>query len=282
MKYNRFNMVGSGTVIALILGGTASAQNLQSTSTPPTDQSLAPVATPAPVENSSKAALPGDISNSSPVATVNTVDALPPTPPGILPANTEIAFVVDEALSSKSVTAGTVIGITVSSDVKLGEAVAIPRGSKGKAEVTEVRKRGGFSKAGVLALKITSVALPDGQVIDLDDVIVQQGKRTILGTRNGINNGIDAIIGTGRVLGGLGGVGIASAGLVAVGFLIKGDHATVGTETALLARLKANTPINSLIPSATGEAANVSKVENDTLNAAATSATDVLPVTANQ
>jgi hypothetical protein len=77
---------------------------------------------------------------------------------------------IDRTVSSADVRQGDNVDFTTLDDVKVGDAVAIPRGSTAMATVTQAVPKGYMGKAGKLAMNIDYVRLPNGRQLALRGV----------------------------------------------------------------------------------------------------------------
>jgi hypothetical protein len=95
----------------------------------------------------------------------------------ILPANTEIIMSMNEDLTTKGGRAeeGTMFYLTVVSDVKVGDTVVIPRGSRGGGEVTWKTGKAVFGKSGKMDVELRYVEL-GGQRIEVEGKYRQEGE----------------------------------------------------------------------------------------------------------
>ena len=83
-------------------------------------------------------------------AVVETQAAAPMAAEVVLPANSEVVLTMNETVSSKSHRLGEKFSLTVAQDVKVNDAVVIPRGTRAVAQITRRTGKGGFGKSGKL------------------------------------------------------------------------------------------------------------------------------------
>src|SRR4051812_23119251 len=120
-------------------------------------QAPAPTAAPAPV--------------AAPVAAV----APAPAPQALmLPSNSEVILSLNEAVSSEDKRLGDMVSLTVSQDVRANNVVVIPHGTRGVAQITYRKGKGGFGKSGKLELDFRYVDY-NGQHIPLEGHYRQEG-----------------------------------------------------------------------------------------------------------
>ena len=101
----------------------------------------------------------------------------------MLPANTEVVLSMNEDLTTKggSIEEGSMFNLTVASDVKLGEMVVIPRGSRGAGEVTWKTGKGAFGKSGKMDIELRYVEV-GGQRIPVEGKYRQEGEGNTVAT----------------------------------------------------------------------------------------------------
>jgi hypothetical protein len=104
---------------------------------------------------------------------------------------------------------GDIFTMTVAQDVKSGDVVVIPKGSRATGEVVSVTNRGGFGKSGKIDIKINSVE-------------VGASRYALVGTH----------LQRGKGRGGAAVAGTIIAGVIA-GAFIKGDEADIPLSTEL-------------------------------------------------
>jgi hypothetical protein len=173
-------------------------------------------------------------------------DSTVPTPPAVeaaatqaadtvaaaaLPAGTAVLFSIDNAMATdkrefkkgetkpakdkrRITNAGDTFSATVMEDVKVGNHVVIPKGARGKGEVTMVTGRGGFGKSGKIEIKLNSLEIGE-KAYAMDGTHLQKGR-------------------------GRGGAAIAGAIIAGalVGMLIKGEEADIPARAEVTFRTK--------------------------------------------
>src|SRR5260370_37229229 len=84
--------------------------------------------------------------------------ALEPKPLGV-PADTVIAVVLDQTLSSKTSKSGDKFSATVESPIEVEGKIAIPKGARAEGVVNDAKAAGRFKGASALSLTLTSVTV---------------------------------------------------------------------------------------------------------------------------
>ena len=82
-----------------------------------------------------------------------------PPKPIVVPANTILTVVLDQAVGSKISTPGQAFSATMQSPVEVDGRVAIPKGSRASGIVKDAKPAGRFKGAATLALTLTSVTV---------------------------------------------------------------------------------------------------------------------------
>jgi hypothetical protein len=157
--------------------------------------------------------------------------------PLVVPADTVIAVVLDQTVSSKTSKPGDRFSATVESPVEVEGKVAIPKGARAEGVVNEAKAAGRFKGGALLVLKLTSVTVhgKDHEIQTSAAVTSSKGKgkRTAVMVGGGAAGGagIGAIAGGGKgaAIGALIG---AAAGTGGAGFTGNRDI-TLAAETAL-------------------------------------------------
>jgi hypothetical protein len=90
-----------------------------------------------------------------------TKEAAPRPQPIVVPADTTIAVVLDEAVGSKISTTGQTFTATVKAPVEVDGRVAIPKSARVSGVVKDAKAAGRFKGGAVLELTLTSVTLHD-------------------------------------------------------------------------------------------------------------------------
>ena len=157
--------------------------------------------------------------------------------PLVVPADTAIAVVLDQTISSKTTKSGDKFSATVESPVEVEGKVAIPKGARAEGVVKDAKAAGRFKGGAVLALTLTSVTV-NGKDYEIQTSAPTmsgkgKGKRTATMVGGGAAGGaaIGAIAGGGKgaAIGALIG---AAAGTGGAGFTGNRDI-TLAAETAL-------------------------------------------------
>lgn len=155
-------------------------------------------------------------------------EAAPRPRPIVVPADTVIAVVLDESLSSKTATSGQQFAATVSDPVEIDGRMAIPNHARATGIVKDAKAAGRFKGAASLELTLTSVEV-NGVNYDVHTSAPVQvgkgkGKRTAAMVGGGAGGGalIGGLAGGGKgaVIGGLIG---AAAGTGGAGLTGKAD-----------------------------------------------------------
>jgi hypothetical protein len=145
-------------------------------------------------------------------------EPIPAEPPGpeyhelILAADSVIGLQVETAVSSETATIEDPVMARVTRDVKVGDQVAIPAGSKARGEVTLVERGGKMKERARLGVRFTSIVLADGTEIPINSqTVIREGDAP--GRESAAKIGGGAIGGAiiGGILGGARGVAIGSA-----------------------------------------------------------------------
>lgn len=84
-----------------------------------------------------------------------------------LPFGTPVIVSLDSELSTESNLRGDSFSVTVAYDVLLDGVIAIPKGTKGRGEITFLTKKGAFGKPGIIGIALRDMQL-NGQKIILD------------------------------------------------------------------------------------------------------------------
>ena len=83
----------------------------------------------------------------------------PPPKPIVVPADTVLTVVLDQAVGSKISTPGQAFSATVQSPVEVDGRMAIPKGSRASGIVKDAKPAGRFKGAATLSLTLTSVSV---------------------------------------------------------------------------------------------------------------------------
>jgi hypothetical protein len=157
--------------------------------------------------------------------------------PLVVPADTVIAVVLDETISSKTSKSGDKFTATVESPVEIDGRVAIPKGARVEGVVSEAKAAGRFKGGAVLSLTLTSVTV-NGRDHEIQTSSAMtsskgKGKRTAVMVGGGAAGGaaIGAVAGGGKGAG-IGALIGAAAGAGGAGFTGNRDI-TLRAETPL-------------------------------------------------
>src|SRR6266852_484760 len=178
----------------------------------------------------------GPDANSSPSVADAGKKAIEPKPL-VVPADTVLAVVLDQTISSKTSSSGERFSATVESPVEVEGKVAIPKGARADGVVKEAKAAGRFKGGAVLSLALTSVTVggKDYEIQTSAPTMASKGKGKRTAAMVGGGAGGGALIGglagggKGAVIGGLIG---AAAGAGGAGFTGNRDI-TLRAETAL-------------------------------------------------
>lgn len=149
--------------------------------------------------------------SSSPSVAETVKKAISPKPL-VVPADTVLAVVLDQTLSSKTSKSGDRFSATVESPVEVEGKVAIPKGARVEGIVKDAKAAGRFKGASVLSLTLTSVTV-NGKEYQIETSAPTLGKKG-KGKRTAAMVGGGAA--GGALIGGLagGGKGAAIGGLI--------------------------------------------------------------------
>ena len=157
--------------------------------------------------------------------------------PLVVPADTVIAVVLDQTISSKTSKPGDRFTATVESPVEVEEKIAIPKGARAEGVVNEAKAAGRFKGGAALSLTLTSVTV-NGKDHELQTSAASmsskgKGKRTAVMVGGGAAGGaaIGAVAGGGKGAG-IGALIGAAAGTGGAGLTGNRDI-TLAAETAL-------------------------------------------------
>lgn len=229
---------------ALAIIGAASAANAQPINANSAKQAqAAPVSTNAPIvaqpiDNSAPHAIPpivAQLRSSSPA----TQAVVAPQPTKAITELRQLAIRLNSSLSSKTAKAGDLFEFTTVEDANVDGIGVVPKGLAGTGIVATSIKNGSFGKPGVLKLSLNELTFTDGKKVALDGSIGRVGTGQILADANGVSS----LITSASNLGGVGGAGMASVGIIAVSFLIKGQQAEISQTTTLNVNVKAKQPV---------------------------------------
>jgi hypothetical protein len=165
----------------------------------------------------------------------------PPPRPLVVPAETVISVVLDQAVGSKISTPGQAFSATVSAPVEVEGRVAIPKGARASGIVKDAKAAGRFKGGAVLSLTLTSITVKNEdyniQTTAPSETSTGKGKRTAAMVGGGAGGGalIGGLAGGGKgaLIGGLIG---AAAGTGGAGLSGNRDI-TLAAETPLTFKL---------------------------------------------
>jgi hypothetical protein len=130
----------------------------------------------------------------------------PPPKPIVVPAETVITVVLDQAVGSKISTPGQAFSATVQTPIEVDGKVAIPKGSRASGIVKDAKHAGRFKGGAALSLTLTSVTVHNEdyniQTTAPSEASKGKGKRTAAMVGGGAGGG--ALIGGAAGTGGAG------------------------------------------------------------------------------
>jgi len=209
--------------LALVVVGCQKSADQQSASSSP--DAAAPVGSSSPASSTAKQPTPPP----------------PPPKPLIVPADTVISVVLDQAVGSKISTPGQAFSATVQTPVEVDDKVAIPKGARASGIVKDAKPAGRFKGGAVLSLTLTSITVRNEdyniQTTAPGETSKGKGKRTAGMVGGGAGGGalIGGLAGGGKgaLIGGLIG---AAAGTGGAGLTGSRDI-TLAAETPLSFKL---------------------------------------------
>lgn len=92
----------------------------------------------------------------------------------VLPSNTEVTVSLNQEVSSKKMKEGAKFDVSVSRDVMLGNYVVIPRGTRGRGEITYRTGKGAFGKSAKMEIEVRSLDM-NGRIVPLSGKFRQEG-----------------------------------------------------------------------------------------------------------
>jgi hypothetical protein len=195
----------------------------------------APTSPSATDASSTTASAPGEARSAS------KPEPPPPPKPIIVPAETVISVVLDQAVGSKISTPGQAFSATVQSPIEVDGRLAIPKGARASGIVKDAKPAGRFKGGAVLSLTLTSVSVKNEEynirTTAPSETSKGKGKRTAALVGGGAGGGalIGGLAGGGKgaLIGGLIG---AAAGTGGAGLTGKRDI-TLAPETPLTFKL---------------------------------------------
>ena len=159
-------------------------------------------------------------SSSAPDAAKSSEKRPEPPKPIVVPADTVLSVVLDQAVGSKISTPGQAFSATVQSPVEVDGRVAIPKGARASGVVKDAKSAGRFKGGAVLSLTLTSVTVKNEdyniQTTAPSEASKGKGKRTAALIGGGA--------GGGALIGGLAGGGKGAL----IGAVLGGGAGTAG------------------------------------------------------
>ncbi len=143
-----------------------------------------------------------------------------PKPPVVVPADTVITVVLDEAVGSKISTPGQTFAATVSQPIEVDGKTAIPKGARATGLVKDAKPAGRFKGGAALELTLTSIEVngTDHEVHTTSPTETSKGKGKRTAAMVGGGAGGGALIGglagggKGAIIGGLIGAAAGTGG----------------------------------------------------------------------
>jgi hypothetical protein len=144
----------------------------------------------------------------------------PPPKPLVVPADTVISVVLDQAVGSKISTPGQAFSATVQSPIEVDGKVAIPKGARASGIVKDAKSAGRFKGGAQLSLTLTNVTVKNEdyniQTTAPSEASKGKGKRTAAMVGGGAGGGalIGGLAGGGKgaLIGGLIGAAAGTGG----------------------------------------------------------------------
>ena len=105
----------------------------------------------------------------------------------VLPANTEILLRMNQEVTTKGRTwdEGDTFNLSVVHDVRLGDYVVIPAGTRGVGRITWLTSKGAFGKSGKMDVELEYLEM-NGQRVPIDGTYRQEGEGNTLATVGGV------------------------------------------------------------------------------------------------
>ncbi len=157
---------------------------------------------------------------SEPAKSTPKAEAPRPKPPVVVPADTVITVVLDEAVGSKISTPGQTFAATVSQPIEVDGKTAIPKGARATGLVKDAKPAGRFKGGAALELTLTSIEVngTDHEVHTTSPTETSKGKGKRTAAMVGGGAGGGALIGglagggKGAIIGGLIGAAAGTGG----------------------------------------------------------------------
>lgn len=110
-----------------------------------------------------------------------------PEPQVFLPAGTEIPLKMTQTITTKgdSWKEGDQFNLVVAADVRLGDYIIIPQGTKAVGRITWLTSRGAFGKSGKMDIELEYIQLGNRRV-NIDGTYRQEGSGATLATVGGV------------------------------------------------------------------------------------------------
>ena len=93
-----------------------------------------------------------------------------------IPAGTELDVVLKSQVSSKTNKVGETIDFETAENLIINDVIVIPKGTVGKAVISEARKAGGMGRKGKLAIQAVSICTKNGVEVPLTSAVKGTGK----------------------------------------------------------------------------------------------------------
>ena len=103
----------------------------------------------------------------------------------MLPVGTEITLAMSQEINSTENREGDTFPLSVVSDVRIGDQIVIPRGTRAVGEITWRTGRGAFGKSGKMDIALRYIDL-DGTRIPVEGTFRQEGNGQTLATVAGV------------------------------------------------------------------------------------------------
>jgi len=111
----------------------------------------------------------------------------PPAPALVLPANTELRLTMNQDVTTKGDrwNEGDTFDLTLSHDVRVGDYIVIPQGSRGVGRITWLTNKGAFGKSGKMEIALEYVVV-NGRNIPITGEYRQEGEGNTVATVGGV------------------------------------------------------------------------------------------------
>ena len=129
----------------------------------------------------------------------------------VVSANSVIGLQTETRLSSETARIEDRVEARVTRDVKVGDKIAIPAGSRAIGSVTQVERGGKFKERARLAIRFNTLMLPDGTRLPMStDTIYRDGETPSNGAAGKVGGGAAAGAILGAILGGAKGAAVGA------------------------------------------------------------------------